>query len=275
MKKFYSWGIALLLSFWGLSSTLSAQTWEGDVSADWNTAGNWNTGAVPGTGDNVTVPAVTGPNVPPQLTSNVTVNRVTVDGGSLDLNGFTLETLGNSSRFRNNATITAGGSSRILLSDVTTAGWSRAIFLEDTLLVNGDLILENNAEECWNGIFVGADAGDSIAFNGNFTLRNSTSRENRFAVNGDVHFGGDLIIESTDGRIAFGDNEGWSAYTEGSGRLWLADGASIQAGAGQLSNTRLIFTRFTPENKRIDHPPFEMQEPGSKCTLVFEVMNSV
>ncbi len=63
-------------------------TWTGTVSTDWNTAGNWNKGAVPRSIDNAVIAATANQ---PTLTANVTVTTVTINSGAnLTLNGFNL-----------------------------------------------------------------------------------------------------------------------------------------------------------------------------------------
>jgi alpha-tubulin suppressor-like RCC1 family protein len=71
-----------------------ALTWAGTVSSDWNDAGNWSPARVPGTSDDVVIPAAT-PNAP-QLTSVASARDLTVLASqSLDLAGFNLQVLGN------------------------------------------------------------------------------------------------------------------------------------------------------------------------------------
>ena len=60
-------GVTFFVTATGSVSGLQATTtfdrqgkskiWVGALSTDWNTPGNWNTGAVPGSGDDVTIPA--------------------------------------------------------------------------------------------------------------------------------------------------------------------------------------------------------------------------
>jgi len=72
-------------------------TWTGTVNTDWATAGNWNTGVVPTTTDNVNIPI--GGNQPEiSATTGVSVNNLIVDtGASLSItNGGTLVVNGTS-----------------------------------------------------------------------------------------------------------------------------------------------------------------------------------
>jgi hypothetical protein len=63
--------------------------WEGDVSNDWNTGGNWNLGAPPFPLDSVQIPVVAG--VYPLFVENESIGGVQVsDGASISLGAFNL-----------------------------------------------------------------------------------------------------------------------------------------------------------------------------------------
>lgn len=64
-----------------ISPVVSAYTWTGSLSSDWNTAGNWNPALVPAAGSNVTIPDVS-PNFFPLISTAVTVNNLTVASGA-------------------------------------------------------------------------------------------------------------------------------------------------------------------------------------------------
>ncbi|HRS39886.1 MAG TPA: hypothetical protein P5292_11965, partial [Bacteroidia bacterium] len=67
-------------------------SWNGNISTDWNTAGNWSPANVPGASDNVTIPNRTNQ---PVLSANVSVQNLTLNNGSnLKLNGKTLNVTG-------------------------------------------------------------------------------------------------------------------------------------------------------------------------------------
>ena len=70
------------------------RTWEGDVSTDWHTNGNWSPAAVPMSLDSVVVPLAAP--LDPVLAANVSVEGVTVeDGATISLNAFDLTASGN------------------------------------------------------------------------------------------------------------------------------------------------------------------------------------
>ena len=97
MKKIYLLIICIMVTI----GAVTAQTWNGSVSTDWNTAGNW-TGGVPVAAGNVTIPGAA-PRYP-LLASNVTINSIDMQAGSqLDVNGFSL-TLSGAAGGNNNFT---------------------------------------------------------------------------------------------------------------------------------------------------------------------------
>ena len=69
----------------------SVNTWEGDVSSNWSTAGNWSAGVVPDSATEAVIPAAGSiPNMP-VLTANASVLDLSLGAGStLGLGGFTL-----------------------------------------------------------------------------------------------------------------------------------------------------------------------------------------
>jgi hypothetical protein len=76
-----------------LNVTAITRTWTGAVSANWSTAGNWDSGVVPVSQDSVVIPLVA---QSPQLSENVTVAGVTVNGSArLHLAAFNLSASGN------------------------------------------------------------------------------------------------------------------------------------------------------------------------------------
>ena len=84
--------------------------WEGDVSTDFNVAGNWDCGVVPGSSDNVTINDTA--TVFPIMSANATVNNLAVEeNASLDANGKVLTvngTLTNNGILKDTQTINAG-----------------------------------------------------------------------------------------------------------------------------------------------------------------------
>jgi autotransporter-associated beta strand protein len=124
----------------------SAQTatWTGSSGGDWNTAANWDLGAVPGPGTNALIPAST--------TVNYTSHMDAASFGQLSLlgtlnisaAGFTLDRQGSTSAalaIATNASMTVGASGYVLVTNagpmwVTNAG---------TLTLSGSLVATNSA----------------------------------------------------------------------------------------------------------------------------------
>jgi hypothetical protein len=106
----------------------NVNTWEGDVSSEWSTAGNWDAGVVPTSATVAIIPASgTLPNLP-VLTSNAQVLDLTVGSGRmLGLGGFTLEAGGD---------VTAAGtiSNGILQLSGSDADWQGTV---DDVVVSG------------------------------------------------------------------------------------------------------------------------------------------
>ncbi|MES1159518.1 MAG: hypothetical protein ABUM51_02070, partial [Bacteroidota bacterium] len=81
------------------SQTLHAQisyTWNGTLSTDWNTAGNWTPNGIPGTADNVTI--VTGSNTC-LLSANTAIANFKLTSGVLDLGSYILTVGGTTATF--------------------------------------------------------------------------------------------------------------------------------------------------------------------------------
>lgn len=169
----------------------TANTWEGDVSNDWNTAGNWSSNAVPTSADDVLVPAqvdLCGVCVMPQISvpafaKNVcnfgvitinTDNTLTIDGNLLNEGEITSTTVNPSGDvvFANTASIYKGTGT---LYDV------------DVAVPSSDLTLETNM---WPRSFNMSTAGTvdmdvyTLSVNRDFTKSAGTL----LAVNGTVAF---------------------------------------------------------------------------------------
>lgn len=139
-------------------------TWTGNVSTDWNTAGNWSPNVVPANGVNVTINRLTANN--PVLATNVTVgtlditplNTVTLNGNSLTVNGGIIDNTGlligsNTSNLTVGATSTirfvtgAGGVLRNLTVNAGTATLATPLDITagTALNTNGVVTVQNGA----------------------------------------------------------------------------------------------------------------------------------
>ncbi|MBL0339724.1 MAG: hypothetical protein IPP71_01700 [Bacteroidetes bacterium] len=83
----------MLLVLSSVTHLLSASyIWTGTSSSNWNTAGNWSSGIIPGVADFITLNS----NAPNNLVldQNRTVANFTINGDTLDLGTYTLTTTG-------------------------------------------------------------------------------------------------------------------------------------------------------------------------------------
>ncbi|MFN4122185.1 MAG: T9SS type A sorting domain-containing protein [Flavobacteriales bacterium] len=98
-----------------------ANTWQGDVSSDWNNPANWSNNAVPVASDQVVIPAVSSPNVYPVLSGiSSSVTTLTVqNGASLTIEGNAALTL--SGDLTNNGSITVNSGAALVQTASSTA----------------------------------------------------------------------------------------------------------------------------------------------------------
>lgn len=89
-------------------------TWTGDVSAVWNTSGNWSTGSVPGDQANVTIPS--GLSTYPEISTTASCKNLSVENGAV-----LTVTPGNALTVNGMLVNLAGNSGLILESDATGA----------------------------------------------------------------------------------------------------------------------------------------------------------
>ncbi len=176
-----------ITGFTGGGST--ANTWEGDVSIDWNTPGNWSSNTVPTSTIDALVPATLCPTcVMPEISTTafaqnvcnfgaitlVTDNTLTIDGFLLNEGSITTTTVlpNNDVIFANTPSIYKGNGT---LYDV------------DVAVTSSDLTLETNMAPrsfsmSTTGIF--DLASFILSLNRDFTKTNGTLN----ALNGEIHF---------------------------------------------------------------------------------------
>ncbi|MES2774112.1 MAG: hypothetical protein V4722_08000 [Bacteroidota bacterium] len=178
-----------------LFTAARAQTWNGSVSNNWNTPGNW-TGGLPTGASNVTIPGALA--VYPVLNSNVTINGITMNSGSrLDVNGFTLGL--NSVNFFNNITgailNNSNGATDIVLNINTGGGGYTTIFNSNTV---NDAIIFNLTGT--NQLFEG-NAAPANQYNGSVTFNIGGSMPVSIASGAASVFGGNLTVSRTVGGV--------------------------------------------------------------------------
>ncbi|HEU4594438.1 MAG TPA: FG-GAP-like repeat-containing protein [Pyrinomonadaceae bacterium] len=131
-------------------------TWTGAASADWHTAGNWDSGVVPTATEAVVIPSGVLPNEPTISTADATVASVSVQSGRV---------------------LTLSNSRTLMASTVTTAPGS-ALFVPSaqTGIVNAALTL--------GGTLGGADATSLFRFDGAAFINNGDVSINSFRFGG-------------------------------------------------------------------------------------------
>ncbi|MDB5280202.1 MAG: hypothetical protein JWR61_5157 [Ferruginibacter sp.] len=95
-----------LTTFGDFTAMDNSAQWTGNVSTDWATAGNWNTGTVPGSLTSVAIPSTA--TRMPSVTSSVSCNWLTINSGATVTNTNT-GTLNIAGTFTNNGTYTDNG----------------------------------------------------------------------------------------------------------------------------------------------------------------------
>ncbi len=158
MKKIILPAFALLVC-----TLVHAQTWNGSVSTNWNTAGNW-TGGLPGAGSNVTIPGSVVSSNWPVLNSNVTINGITTSPGcQLNVNGFTLTINGVAFyTLFNGVTINNSNPGTDIVLNLNTGGGGYAAYFRSNT-VNDHIIFNLTGTNS----FQEGDAGSSNQYNGN------------------------------------------------------------------------------------------------------------
>lgn len=129
-------------------TVISVNVWEGDVSADWNTAGNWACGIVPTLLTDATIPVVTLPNVYPVITGLTgggvaNVKNITIASGA----GITINNAG-IGNFRIAGTVTNNGTLNALDGTVTFMGTTGAQAIPANVFFNNyirNLTIDNTA----------------------------------------------------------------------------------------------------------------------------------
>ncbi|MDJ1501171.1 hypothetical protein [Xanthocytophaga agilis] len=235
----------LLLFVVSILPALSASyTWTGSSSTNWNTASNWSPAGVPTSTDNVTI--ATASNAP-ALSGNVTVTNFTLQSGSIQLNGYTLNitgvayfpagTVGAGAINATGSATTFGGSSTGPVINASVNIVSGSIIFQYTTFnttasfektgASGDT---GNGGNVFNGVttikFSSATGGyitsaqtTSDTFNGDLTLINTGTSGNGIylARAGTANaFNGNISVSSTaNSNILFGDTGGKSTLLAG------------------------------------------------------------
>lgn len=188
------------------TATATAQpqpTWTGAVSTDWNTAGNWNLGAVPTGTDSVTIPA--GPANQPVVNADVSTGPLVVNGTITLASGFSITANGS---VAGTGSITGGGTtggltmptsgSTLSLPAVSNLVVTGAVSLGQNVGVSGQVTVAGPAGNLSFGSHTATVGGDfSTTGSGILTMSNALDS---LKVAGDITFGGG----STAGTLSAG-----------------------------------------------------------------------
>ena len=245
--------IVLAAGFLALAaaSPASAQSvWDGSVSTDWNTAGNWNTNAVPTNADNAVVddvslntPNITGvaaqANVITVGDSNSGITLAIQSGGTLATTG---GLIGN----------TAGSGGAVSAQGIGSS-WSNSGDLHVAVQGNGQLTLFNGAQASADDVFLadGAAANGSVSVDGagsSFTLSGNLTLGISGAGTLGLFNGGqasnvDAVLGVNAGSAGVATVTGISADWQNSGSLSVGVGGignlTISAG-GEVSSAQAV-----------------------------------
>ncbi|HEU0300615.1 MAG TPA: hypothetical protein VFR37_14190 [Longimicrobium sp.] len=117
--------------------------WQGDVSTDWFTAGNWQSNAVPGASSVVMLPNATllGSGFKPTLTANASALHLRVStGDSLTLGGFDMAVGGNLDApglITGSGSVTMSGSNALLRGNLSALFVTGSTFLQGEVRATG------------------------------------------------------------------------------------------------------------------------------------------
>lgn len=149
----------------------SQQYWEGAISSDWNTPGNWSTNILPDSSSNVILDLFYGtPSFWPQLQSSIVVNSISINKGYIiDVNGFQVTVL---NRFNANGSVAENIS--ILNSDSLNSNIEINIYGQgccdnvlSAVICNDSLIVNNyGPQKFYDGY------SEPCTFNGSVTYNN-------------------------------------------------------------------------------------------------------
>lgn len=173
--------------------------WDGDTNTDWNNTANWSCNTLPGTTDDVTIPAGT-PNNPVISVLDVTLNSLTISNGAqVTLNGKNL-TVGT---LAINGTLAVAGTETLTVNGTGTTAWTRTGTFtpgSGTVVIGGTGTLTLNLAETFHNLTVAtgktlAGSANTLTVNGAFT-NNGTFTPGTELVTGSV-FNGTTVNDGT------------------------------------------------------------------------------
>jgi hypothetical protein len=254
--KFLSIVVSIFLS----TNTLAINyQWNGSQSTVWTNSLNWTPNGVPSTTDSVKI--VTTSNHP-QLQGTVTIKRLTMTSGTLNLNSYTLYVT-NESRYPGgtitNGTLNLRGASvyfegstfdctiDAILGFIYFNGsvFNQASYFEHSGVTSGwgtggntfnaDVTIKNSSTA-----YLRFGSNNPDVFNGTTTFKNTGGYSIQVGFNALATFNGNVILENSGGGITFGTGSA-------SGAAILSSGKTITIGSGGFTAGTLSLKSFTQQ----------------------------
>lgn len=202
-----------------VTGTVSAQTWNGSVSSDWNNASNWN-GGIPGTNSTATIPGNT--SFSPVISSTVSIKHLVIgdwnNATSLTVDGGSLTVAENVSLYNYGQLILNSGS---ILFDKSKNNASFSFAYQGAALTLNGGTFTSDLDISVNGALNGGST--DVTMNGKLTIANGKTAT---ISGGNWTFNDDLIVNGT---VDLG-NVNFDLY----GKLTINSGGIFYAGSGQL-----------------------------------------
>ncbi|MCK4918959.1 MAG: hypothetical protein KAS01_01080, partial [Candidatus Pacebacteria bacterium] len=152
-------------------------TWEGDISTDWNTAGNWSLNAVPDSTTNVTIPDAATTTNDPAISSGANVGNVIIaTDGILNGNANTINVYGD---WTNSGTFNHGSGT------VVFTGITSKIFTPSTSAYNNVEVNKTSSS-----------GFDDFTISGTATVSGNLTHTNGNLNGGQIDLAGDYIVGS-------------------------------------------------------------------------------
>ncbi|MGC2235985.1 MAG: Calx-beta domain-containing protein [Pyrinomonadaceae bacterium] len=196
------------------------RTWTGTTSTDWNTAGNWNPGGVPASGDLVVIG--TASNQPTLATATPALGTVTINtGGTL--------TVGVGGTLATNTTMTVNSGGTLTVSGGTTTITAASLVLNGTLNVSSGVLnvgtVSGNALTYGNGanITISGTGAVNVASQLAPTANTASNLINYTQSGGTVTLG----INGVTGSNTFGIPASGSFFTMNGGAIVLQDDSTL------------------------------------------------
>ncbi|MDD5090084.1 MAG: hypothetical protein PHQ23_04130, partial [Candidatus Wallbacteria bacterium] len=234
---------------WDFSN--SVMTWNGSVSTDWDTDGNWDVGVYPGTYDNVVIDNSAARF--PTLNINASVKRATIEvGATVRTNGKNLET---STSLINQGTLEIWGNETTITVPTNSTG-SQVVYTGQT--GSGDTI--NIRNWTYRNLKISAEVADTFNLTAALTVYEtleiktgtlSTNGANALSISGEVLLAGSLSTNTApfkvDGGItSTGTFSGGSGSHTFSGNITINGGTfTASSGTTTLSGVNRTFDNNT------------------------------